>query len=112
VRLILSLQRILIGNQLVTAFPFVVGETGVWKTCPDDRRQLRFLAVATRRFPLASNDEVLDLIETAALLWGQGKSAWTDAHLLASRAASRDADYGLENIRLHRAAVQHELGGG
>jgi len=98
-----KLQRILIGNQLVT-HPFVVGELACGNL-PRRSEALKFLRLLPS-VPLASNDEVLDLIEHRPL-WGKG-IGWTDAHLLAS-ALLTGCRIWTRDIRLHSSAVHMGL---
>lgn len=98
-----KLQRILIGNQLVT-HPFVVGELACGNL-PRRSEALNFLRLLPS-VRLASNDEVLDLIEHRPL-WGKG-IGWTDAHLLAS-ALLTSCRIWTRDIRLHTAAMHMSL---
>jgi predicted nucleic acid-binding protein len=98
-----KLQRILIGNQLVT-HPFLIGQLACG-SLPRRSQALKFLRLLPS-VRLASNDEVLDLIEHRPL-WGK-RIGWTDAHLLAS-ALLTGCRVWTRDIRLQTAAVQMRL---
>jgi hypothetical protein len=97
------MQRILIGNRLVL-HPFVVGELACGNL-PGRSEALNFLLLLPS-VRLASNDEVLDLIEQRSL-WGKG-IGWTDAHLLAS-ALLTGCRIWTRDMRLHTAAMHMRL---